>query len=105
MLRSHPGLLALPLFLAALACAATGPLAAEPKPDDSATALAPLVGGAASELRDVVERYAADRAALFRRYDADYSPARRARLRAFYTGWRARLGELDFDALSQEGKV
>ena len=42
---------------------------------------------------------------LQRRYDAPDSPAQRTRTRAFYTAWRARLGELAFDKLSQEGKA
>ncbi|HEX7091950.1 MAG TPA: DUF885 family protein [Longimicrobiales bacterium] len=67
--------------------------------------LAPLVAAPASELRDVVERYAADRAALLRRYDAEYSPERRQRLRDFYQAWQARLRELDFDRLGVEGRI
>jgi uncharacterized protein (DUF885 family) len=59
----------------------------------------------ASELRDTVERYATDRAALLRRYDVEMSPARRDRMRAYYDDWRARLRRIDFDALGQEGRV
>src|SRR5205823_9796829 len=33
------------------------------------------------------------------------SPARRQRLREFTVEWRARLKELDFDALGQEGRI
>ncbi len=58
-----------------------------------------------SELRVVLERYRLDLAALNRRYPVDYSPARQARLNEFYDGWQARLRELDFDALSQEGRI
>jgi uncharacterized protein (DUF885 family) len=58
-----------------------------------------------SELRNVLDRYRLDLAALNRRYPIDYSPARRARLDKFYGGWQARLSELDFDALSQEGRI
>ncbi|HSG81871.1 MAG TPA: DUF885 family protein, partial [Gemmatimonadota bacterium] len=54
---------------------------------------------------DTVQLYALDRAALLRRYDVEYSAARRARLRAFYDDWSARLERIDFDALSQEGRV
>jgi hypothetical protein len=53
----------------------------------------------------VVQRYAADRAALGRRYAVDYSPARRERFRTFTAGWRARLAELDFDRLGVEGRL
>ena len=62
-------------------------------------------GAPPSELRDTVELYAADLAALGRRYDVDYSPARRTRLRAFHTEWRGRLKKLSFDRLGLEGKV
>jgi uncharacterized protein (DUF885 family) len=67
--------------------------------------LAPLVAAPASELRDVVERYAADRAVLLRRYDAEYSPERQRRMREFYQAWQARLRELDFDRLGVEGRI
>jgi hypothetical protein len=71
-------------------------------PDVAAQAPA---AGATSELRDTVELFSADRAALFRRYTVDDSPARRNRMREFLTGWRTRLGAVDFDALSQEGRL
>ena len=58
-----------------------------------------------SELANVVERFTADQTVLRRRYDASDSPAQRTRMREFYDGWRARLRELEFDRLSQEGKV
>ena len=70
-----------------------------------ATAVAQAVFAADSELRDTVRLYAADRAALLRRYDVEYSAARRDRMRAFYEDWTARLDRIDFDALSQEGRV
>jgi hypothetical protein len=59
----------------------------------------------ASELRDEIERYAADRAALLRRYDVAYAPARQERLARFYAEWRARLDGLDFGGLGLESKV
>ena len=58
-----------------------------------------------SELRVVWDRYRLDLAALQRRYPIDYSPARQARLERFYGGWGERFNELDFDALTQEGKI
>ena len=59
----------------------------------------------ASELRDSVALYSTDRAALGRRWTVEYSPARRARFRTFYADWRARLAKIDFDKLSQEGRI
>jgi len=58
-----------------------------------------------SELRDTVALYSADRSALLRRWTVEYSPARRDRMQAFYTDWRARLRRMDFDRLSQEGRI
>jgi uncharacterized protein (DUF885 family) len=58
-----------------------------------------------SELRVVLERYSLDLAALNRRYPIEYSPVRQARLDEFYRAWQARLAELDFDGLSQEGRI
>src|SRR5215472_1116491 len=74
---------------------------------DSSTvpALQALVGPAASEMAAVVDRFDADRDALARRYDAIDSPEQRTRMRAFYGGWKARLGEIDFAKLGQEGRV
>jgi len=66
-------------------------------------AQAPGIEG--SELRDTVALFAADRAALARRYGVDFSPARRERMRDFYTAWQARLAAADFDALSAEGRI
>ncbi|MFI5214080.1 MAG: DUF885 family protein [Gemmatimonadales bacterium] len=60
---------------------------------------------ATSELRDVVDRYATDHAALLRRYTIGSSPARRAALRSFDGGWQAQLATIGFDSLSQDGKV
>src|SRR5438067_13812094 len=82
------------------------PIAADPAPVTAAVpALAPIAAAPASELRDVVQRYTDDAAALDRRYDAPYSAERRARLREFTTAWRARLKDLDFEALGLEGRI
>jgi hypothetical protein len=78
---------------------------AQGAPDSIVPPLGPLVAAPVSELRDVVQRYAVDRAALGRRYSVDYSPVRRERFRAFAAGWRARLAELDFDRLGVEGRL
>jgi uncharacterized protein (DUF885 family) len=59
----------------------------------------------ASELRDTVALYSTDRAALGRRWTVEYSPTRRARMRTFFQDWRTRLAKVDFNRLSQEGKI
>ena len=58
-----------------------------------------------SELRDTVERYSADRAALGRVHTASLSPLRRERFNAFYTRLADRLKELEFESLSQEARI
>jgi hypothetical protein len=58
-----------------------------------------------SELESVLERYNSDRAVLLRRYDTEWSPERRERLRAFYADWRKRLADADFNALGVEGRI
>lgn len=59
----------------------------------------------ASELRGSIERYAADRGSLFRFYPVEASPARRARMKQFYTDWLASLARLNFDSMSPDGRV
>jgi uncharacterized protein (DUF885 family) len=61
--------------------------------------------GPVSELRGAVERYAVDRGILGRSYTVSYSPTRRERFKRFYTDWLNSLQKLDFDAMSQDGKV
>src|ERR1700730_589047 len=58
-----------------------------------------------SEMRAVIERYNVDRGSLTRSYPVVFSPARQARLRQFYADWLASIDKLDFDAMSQDGKV
>jgi uncharacterized protein (DUF885 family) len=58
-----------------------------------------------SDLRVAVERFAADGAALRRRYDVPGSPVLRERRRAFYASWSDRLQELDFAALNHEARI
>ena len=58
-----------------------------------------------SEMRSVIERYNVDRGSLTRSYPVFFSPARQARFKKFYSDWLASLDKLDFDAMSQDGKV
>jgi len=68
-------------------------------------ALTPLANAPRSELGEIVARFDTDRDALGRRYGADYSPARAKRFEEFTNQWVARLRDVDFDKLSQEGRV
>jgi uncharacterized protein (DUF885 family) len=58
-----------------------------------------------SELRSLIERYIADRGSLSRSYPVEISPGRRERFKQFYSDWLATLAKLNFDTLSQDGKV
>src|SRR5262245_5086742 len=58
-----------------------------------------------SELRSLIERYVVDRGSLSRSYPMEISTARRARFKQFNSDWLATLAKLNFDALSQDGKV
>ncbi|MEX1183692.1 MAG: DUF885 family protein [Gemmatimonadota bacterium] len=104
------------LVLAAMLAAATLPIALQaqtPQVDLPAgwaadpPVLSSLVAfsRAESDLRNAINRYLLDRAAIERRYPVEYSPVRFERLREFQQGWRDRLRELDFDGLNEEGKV
>ena len=67
--------------------------------------LASLTAQHPSELVGVLERYRNDRWALERRFGVDYSAERRARFRGFYSAWLDQLATLDFNALSQDGRI
>ena len=58
-----------------------------------------------SEMRPPIASFAADRAILNRAYAVPLSPSRESRFRQFYTEWESRLGRMNFDALSQDGRV
>jgi uncharacterized protein (DUF885 family) len=105
--RVAPGAL---LALWAVALNAGDPPRTDAKPPaGSATSyvsdVAQLVGQPESELRDVVERFTADRAALGRRYRVEYSPQRRAQMREFYSAWLAALDGIRFEGLAQPARV
>ncbi len=88
----------LPALVGLLTCLAASLLLPSQAPAQGAI-------GETSELRDTVALFTADRRALTRRYDVDYSPVRRERMRQFYSAWRTRLADVDSQALSQEGRV
>ena len=73
--------------------------------DPTVPELAPLLGGDASRMAAVVERFDEDRSALYRRHGVPWSADRRDRLRRFFEGWRERLRALDYDALDVESRI
>jgi len=58
-----------------------------------------------SEMRSAIERYTVDRGSLTRSYPVAVSRARRERFNKFYSEWLASLQHLDFDSMSQDGKI
>jgi uncharacterized protein (DUF885 family) len=58
-----------------------------------------------SEMRAPIERYTVDRGSLQRSFPVQTSPARRDRFRKLYTEWLDALTKLNFDSMSQDGKV
>jgi hypothetical protein len=81
-------------------------MAADTAGAGGAPSLAPLVqrAGTDSDVRVLVQRFNADRAALARRYDIPLSPVAHERQRVFHTGWQRRLGELDAASLNAAGR-
>ena len=58
-----------------------------------------------SEMRSSIERYTLDRGSLTRSYPVASSRTRRERFKKFYTEWLTSLQSLNFDAMSQDGKI
>ena len=85
-----------------LAAQAAAPAVRETEPVPPAAA---FTSATSSSLRDGVDRYVVDRATLLRRHDAPYSAPRRERMRSFYSGWQARLGELAYQSLDVEARI
>ncbi|MSU68130.1 MAG: DUF885 domain-containing protein [Opitutia bacterium] len=103
------------IFLVTLAAAATSALAqpwrhGEPVPtqrpaDSYVPSLPALARTSSSELRELVERYGADRDALQRYYSVTGSALQLARLRAFNTAWQTQLDRLAFDSFDVGGRI
>ena len=58
-----------------------------------------------SEMRSAIERYTVDRGSLTRSYPVAVSRARRERFKKFYHDWLVSLQSLNFDSMSQDGKI
>jgi uncharacterized protein (DUF885 family) len=58
-----------------------------------------------SEMRSAIERYTVDRGSLTRSYPVATSRTRRERFKKFYQEWLASLQTLDFDSMSEDGKI
>ncbi len=58
-----------------------------------------------SELRPLIERYSADMQSLTRTYPIQFSETRRTRFDRFYTDEQADLAKVNFNSLSQDGRI
>src|SRR5262245_12311924 len=59
-----------------------------------------------SEMRGLIERFSADRAILRRASpSAAFSETARTRMKEFYSNWLDRIGKMDFDSMSQDGRI
>jgi uncharacterized protein (DUF885 family) len=58
-----------------------------------------------SEMRNAIERYTLDRGSLARSYPVQTSRWRRERFKKFYEEWLTSLQSLDFDSMSEDGKI
>ncbi len=58
-----------------------------------------------SAMRPYIERYTTDRATLQRMFSSPMAPAAQERMKKFQADWLERIGKLDFDGLTEEGKV
>ncbi len=67
--------------------------------------LTSLVRPASSELRELVERFVADRNDLERFYSVNGSARQIQHMREFYKAWQDRLGQIPFASLGVEGRV
>lgn len=67
--------------------------------------MAELMRREPSALIPMLERYRTDRSALRRLNGSDLSPITIARLSGFCDEWKARLEEIPFESLSQDGKI
>jgi uncharacterized protein (DUF885 family) len=58
-----------------------------------------------ADLREMLERFAADQGSLIRAYPLSISPARQGRMKQFFNEWSDALKKVDFGALDQDGRV
>ena len=98
-----------PTVLSVLCVAATtlqSPAAAQVETPAATSRIAQsLTQSTHSELRAAIERYVEDHGNVRRFYRTPMSPTGRRRREVFYEAWQARLASVDFDSLSQDGRI
>jgi hypothetical protein len=103
MTRFRPSLIAAILLAAILTTGARFSTSAQRQ--SSAGKSAAAEDSSVSEMRAIIEYYVVDRGSLQRSYPVASSPARRERFRKFYGDALERIRQLNFEAMSQAGKV
>jgi uncharacterized protein (DUF885 family) len=98
-------LLALALRAALGAPLPPSPAALRATADYVPAGISGMVQPQSSELRELVERFAADRENLVTFYSVKGSALRLRRLREFYAAWTGRLEAMPYDRLGTEGRV
>jgi len=98
-------LLLLPLVLAASAGTQASPAATRPTADYVPQEISRMIRAQSSELRELVERFAADREELLGFYGVNGSALQLRRLREFYEAWGRRLDAMPYDSLGTEARV
>ncbi len=81
------------------------PAALRPTEDYVPEALSGMVRPRSSELRELVDRFVADRDELLRFYTVQGSRLQTRRLREFYAAWQKRLGVMAYEGLGTEGRI
>jgi len=102
---SSPVSLALSIALVLTTCFAIKAPAQAPARATPPNIAAAETSARESEMRPIIEYYVVDRGSLLRSYPVSISPARRERFRKFYSDALERIQKLNFDSMSQEGKV
>src|ERR1700684_290047 len=95
-------------LLLAISCAAAlppSPAAQRATGDYVPPEISSMTRPQSSELRELVERFVADRDEILRFYDVADSALQIRRMREFYAAWRKRLDEMAYDTLGTEGRV
>ncbi|HEY5079356.1 MAG TPA: DUF885 family protein, partial [Opitutaceae bacterium] len=103
--RLAPTGLSLLLAVSAAASLPPSPAAVRPTEDYVPAEISSMTRPQSSELRELVERFVADRDEILRFYSVPGSALQIRRMREFYAAWRKRLDEMPYDTLGTEGRV
>jgi uncharacterized protein (DUF885 family) len=103
--RPAPALVSLVLVATGWASPPPSPAASRPTADYVPAEISGMTRPQSSELRELVERFVADRDEILRFYNVDGSALQIRRLREFYAAWSRRLDAMAYDGLDTEGRV